>query len=696
MHISHVPHRSWLIVLCWIALLALPGIGLLSSGQVHASNIPQPTASRSRQEDPTSCPLASRLVVGETGRIIPGPANNVRSTPSAAGQLLGQIPGGEVFTVLEGPVCGDSNIVWWRVSYNDLTGWTGEGQNLDYWAEPWAAPIEESLAPPPLTIGSTDWSLLVYEMAGNGNLIEISGSGAPTILPMPNCFMPPMNEAYHNWQQNILTVSPDRRFAAFTFPSAAEEIWVTIADAQTDTCFTATVPDVIPAADPHYNLGVFSPDGTAFAFGWTDTPQGATGMIVIVDLIDNPGQILHTRLFEGSYPIPVEWRAEGIYLIEAHLYYEPYPNTGGQLQVWDPASDTIIGSDEAAYQGLSISQLAHTGEVIGAAHSDEFLQDTMDYGAPGNVLLYSTASTHDDPTVVYHNPLDYAVRRAYWVHDGEAVLVQSNTYGTSLYYDEPSPYPVSARLIFRNGTVRDIELPANTTFLAGTPNGWLMLLHGSPLRLQHAQYVDDALSITSFGTLFDAYGLIAIETPTLGATVTEEFTPMAGVESFRLSNCSNLNQFSYLFRLEQGHANPPQTLYAEPSASSLVLGSFGQFTVLNGPLCPDGTYWWLLETSAGTGWASEGTGSDPIMRLNCPSSGSHWAIGDQTTFEPNDPNRAFYLYSKPMYLRDKLGQINPGDSITVLEGPVCDSRTFWWKVDLGGLTGWIEEPLSLG
>ncbi|MCB9452951.1 MAG: SH3 domain-containing protein [Anaerolineaceae bacterium] len=88
------------------------------------------------QDDP-NCPGAPPplLVVGEHGRVLPGDANNVRDTPTRSGTKIGAIPGGEVFTVLEGPVCADG-LNWWRVTYGDLTGWTVEGASGAYWVEP--------------------------------------------------------------------------------------------------------------------------------------------------------------------------------------------------------------------------------------------------------------------------------------------------------------------------------------------------------------------------------------------------------------------------------------------------------------------------------------------------------------------------------------------------------------------------------
>lgn len=85
----------------------------------------------------TICPgaLPSRLVVGEVARITPGDANNVRDQPSRQGNLVGQVPGEGVFTVLEGPVCADG-FAWWRINYlYAVEGWTVEGSATEYFTE---------------------------------------------------------------------------------------------------------------------------------------------------------------------------------------------------------------------------------------------------------------------------------------------------------------------------------------------------------------------------------------------------------------------------------------------------------------------------------------------------------------------------------------------------------------------------------
>lgn len=104
------------------------------------------------QEDP-ACPGAPlpQLMIGMSARVLPGDANNVRDTPSRSGELVGTIPGGEIFDVLDGPVCADG-LNWWQVDYESVNGWTVEGSGSEYWVEPYEAPAaEETTVPPTLT-----------------------------------------------------------------------------------------------------------------------------------------------------------------------------------------------------------------------------------------------------------------------------------------------------------------------------------------------------------------------------------------------------------------------------------------------------------------------------------------------------------------------------------------------------------------
>jgi uncharacterized protein YgiM (DUF1202 family) len=78
----------------------------------------------------------ARLTVGGQGRVTPGVPNKLRSAPSTSAEQTGNIPGGEVFSVVGGPQCADGYL-WWQVTYNGQTGWTASGTGAEYWVEPY-------------------------------------------------------------------------------------------------------------------------------------------------------------------------------------------------------------------------------------------------------------------------------------------------------------------------------------------------------------------------------------------------------------------------------------------------------------------------------------------------------------------------------------------------------------------------------
>jgi hypothetical protein len=92
-----------------------------------------------------ACPGAPipRLIAGQQGRVTPGLPNVLRSQPGRGwnSAVIGEIPGGGVFTVLAGYAAQCADGMWWYyVSYNGLAGWTAEGANYgEYWTEPLGA-----------------------------------------------------------------------------------------------------------------------------------------------------------------------------------------------------------------------------------------------------------------------------------------------------------------------------------------------------------------------------------------------------------------------------------------------------------------------------------------------------------------------------------------------------------------------------
>ena len=86
-----------------------------------------------------ACPdtQPSLLMPGRQGRVsnlTPDP-NRVRAEPDAQAEILGEIPAGAYFDVLEGPTCAADG-AWFKVRYETLEGWMKEGSSTEYWVMP--------------------------------------------------------------------------------------------------------------------------------------------------------------------------------------------------------------------------------------------------------------------------------------------------------------------------------------------------------------------------------------------------------------------------------------------------------------------------------------------------------------------------------------------------------------------------------
>ena len=101
-----------------------------------------PTHPNPHPPTPVVCALSPRLVVGGQGQVTPGLPNVLRSEPGTVNtgavnsRIIGEIPAGGTFAVLNGPQCGTDGRWWWLVNYNGLQGWTAEGEGNTYWLVP--------------------------------------------------------------------------------------------------------------------------------------------------------------------------------------------------------------------------------------------------------------------------------------------------------------------------------------------------------------------------------------------------------------------------------------------------------------------------------------------------------------------------------------------------------------------------------
>lgn len=131
---------------------------------------------------PVACTLPPRMINGAAGRVIPGPDNVLRSQPRRGpdSTVLGEIPGGAVFAVENGPVCDNEGRYWWQVQYMGVRGWTAEGEGSTYWIEPWTG----APTPTPQPVGCTlaprlQVNTSAYVTPGASNVVRSNpGTGA--------------------------------------------------------------------------------------------------------------------------------------------------------------------------------------------------------------------------------------------------------------------------------------------------------------------------------------------------------------------------------------------------------------------------------------------------------------------------------------------------------------------------------------
>lgn len=132
--------NDFLAVACTGEQQRLPGV---SGTSVTVSSLSAPGLTMNqRPVAATTCSgaLPTRLTGVRRARVVPGLPNQIRDVPGGSA-IVGSIPSGDTFDILEGPQCAalnGTNYLWWKVNYYGVIGWTAEAGDGVYWLE--AAP----------------------------------------------------------------------------------------------------------------------------------------------------------------------------------------------------------------------------------------------------------------------------------------------------------------------------------------------------------------------------------------------------------------------------------------------------------------------------------------------------------------------------------------------------------------------------
>ena len=508
-----------------------------------------------------------------------------------------------------------------------------------------------------------DWEVAFYD--ANTRAVVIIRPGAVQTLAAPACFTPSTNPGdYRNWLRRNVALSADNRFlvAGMTddFPG------VVVADLQRETCFEVRVEgDYLGRGDyaltsnhtrrANYDVdvAVFSPDGSQMAFGYVT--YGPVGKILVVDLVEAPGAVLLTRRWEGN-PLLEYWRADGIYFFDVGCYGCETGATG-VLQRWNPASDEVAIVPEAFTRAHG-DTLSLTGETLVTIYHDEYpVPPAMD---ARNVIEYTGENGAN--AVVYYAPEVSGLGPATWVLDGKAFFIR----GT---------------LVWRDGSITPVEAGGCSGIIAGTPDGWLA--QDEAYAIHHCRVVDGAVVSSRVEAAISGRVVLLRQSP-LGAAAADPVTPLAFADVFRLSFCGIQAEAPRLgLGAHRGHVIAGEALpfYSEPDADSAVVGTFTAFQVVNGPFCSDAkTIWWLIAVGEQQGWTPERRDNEQLLELDCTrETPSQFEVGSQV------------VYGVPVVSRLPLGELEPGQAVTVLDGPLCDGDFYWWLVDSQGVVGWVLE-----
>ena len=423
-----------------------------------------------------------------------------------------------------------------------------------------------------------------------------------------------------------VAISSDQHYLAVTSQTLAGDSAnpVTIIDLQSNSCCVTIPPPLADVAA--YGLGDFSPDSGRLALSWigfTDrTNYAVTGGIMTVDAAT--GTVLQNISmteasaalglgFEAPFAILGEWRDNGIHFIDT--CYGCEPRFEGEWAIWTPEINTFTTSSGEYFSFAFGDVLSGTSEMLYTGQSAQFpvSQEPAFLPIPNVVyyILNAPMPTFSAPTIAPviffdENQVDLS-GGAHWVLDGQAVLV--------------SPY-LSDRwtLLFRDGTQQSVFVPPNSTFLLGTPNGWLSLNDdpGGAALMMYTVEGAEALGTPLGITLPESQYLQVLNAPELGGSITELgafptvqplFPPLSAS-----GTCPNLLPtrltVNTTARVTPGD---PNRLRADPTTDGAIIGEIpggAEFYILQGPICDDANriVWWQVGYNNLVGWTAESLG----------------------------------------------------------------------------------------
>jgi serine/threonine protein kinase len=213
---------------------------------------------------------------------------------------------------------------------------------------------------------------------------------------------------------------------------------------------------------------------------------------------------------------------------------------------------------------------------------------------------------------------------------------------------------------------------------------------------------------TSTSGIYSSFKIETTEVPTheIKALTPEWSTP----NPYKISQCDvesyiNVGDFIRvsLGGGKNGVRSEPDTV---PSDNRIGIADSGEvLIVVSGPECDRGGYllWQVIPTNRADweiGWTPEI--AEPIGEYwleplpawtPCSNSSlvSHLSVGN-SAYVSVITDTSNKVRETPDLNGNDIGRVKPGESVTVLDGPVCEDNYIWWKVQSeNGVVGWTVE-----
>lgn len=114
------------------------------------------------------------LAIGDQATVAPGEPNNLRDGPSISNALIAKVYSGDLFVIIDGPVCAD-DLRWWRIRLmSGMEGWTADGTGNVPWL------TKNVIVPQPITLTPSFTPMPTYT---NTIIVSTTPSYTPTRMP---------------------------------------------------------------------------------------------------------------------------------------------------------------------------------------------------------------------------------------------------------------------------------------------------------------------------------------------------------------------------------------------------------------------------------------------------------------------------------------------------------------------------------